>query len=110
MENVSGTELADVTIGGITTQYTLVPDGTHGELAAPFMTKTISYTATGGSTTIAFTTDAASPSFGNNDPMIDGISFSTASVPEPATWAMMLAGFDLAGAMLRPRRVAPLSV
>lgn len=32
------------------------------------------------------------------------ISFSTSAVPEPATWAMMIGGFALAGASLRQRR------
>lgn len=30
-----------------------------------------------------------------------------AGVPEPSTWAMMIAGFGLTGALLRRRRVAP---
>lgn len=35
------------------------------------------------------------------------VRFSSASaVPEPATWAMMITGFGLVGAMLRRRRVA----
>jgi len=32
-----------------------------------------------------------------------GFSYSLASVPEPATWALMLTGFGLAGAALRRR-------
>ncbi|ODT89770.1 PEPxxWA-CTERM sorting domain-containing protein [Phenylobacterium sp. SCN 70-31] len=31
----------------------------------------------------------------------------TGAVPEPATWAMMIGGFGLAGAVLRRRRLAP---
>jgi hypothetical protein len=92
-ENNGGTEIADVMIGSMLTQYTLTTNSSFGELAAPFTTYSISYVATGSSTTIAFTTDAASPSFGNNDPMIDGISFVGSSIPEPSTWAMMLVGF-----------------
>jgi hypothetical protein len=93
-ENVSGIEIADVTIGSQLTQYTLTVNPSYGELTEPFTTYSISYIATGSSTTIAFTTDAASPSFGSNDPMIDGISFvGTSGVPEPSTWAMMLVGF-----------------
>ena len=40
-------------------------------------------------------------------PTFDGHvgSFQTASVPEPATWTMLIAGFGLLGAALRRRRV-----
>lgn len=37
----------------------------------------------------------------------EGVS---SAVPEPATWAMMIAGFGLAGAALRRRRQAPATV
>ncbi|HWI85758.1 MAG TPA: PEPxxWA-CTERM sorting domain-containing protein [Sphingomonas sp.] len=33
----------------------------------------------------------------------------TADVPEPASWAMMLAGFGLIGGALRTRRTATIS-
>jgi hypothetical protein len=39
-----------------------------------------------------------------NDFVLDDISFSTAGVPEPATWAMMLIGFAGLGAAIRSRR------
>ncbi len=35
----------------------------------------------------------------------DGVSFQQSGVPEPSTWAMMVAGFGLMGAALRRRRV-----
>jgi hypothetical protein len=34
----------------------------------------------------------------------DGFAVTTGSVPEPASWAMLIAGFGLTGAMLRRRR------
>jgi hypothetical protein len=34
-------------------------------------------------------------------------TLNVAAVPEPATWAMMIAGFGLSGAALRRRRLAP---
>jgi choice-of-anchor A domain-containing protein len=37
------------------------------------------------------------------------LSFTPPSVPEPATWAMMVGGFGLVGAVLRRRRRAPLA-
>lgn len=104
-ENVSGVELSDVLINGaLAQQETLTVNSSYGELAAPFSTYTLTFTATGASTTIAFVTDANSPSFGNNDPMIDGISVDVGGVPEPASWALMLTGFGLAGAMVRSRK------
>lgn len=37
----------------------------------------------------------------------DNFKFSATAVPEPSTWALMIAGFGLAGAALRRRRVLP---
>jgi hypothetical protein len=36
-----------------------------------------------------------------------GQSFASGSVPEPATWVMMIGGFAFAGAMLRRSRQRP---
>ena len=47
--------------------------------------------------------------FGNNNDAADGYrldSVTVAGVPEPATWALMIGGFGLAGAALRRRRTA----
>ena len=35
---------------------------------------------------------------------LDDVAFATSAVPEPATWAMMITGFGLAGAAIRRRR------
>lgn len=35
---------------------------------------------------------------------LGGVSFNVTAVPEPAAWALMIAGFSLAGAALRRRR------
>lgn len=40
---------------------------------------------------------------------IDNVSLTSGAVPEPATWALMLGGFGLAGVALRRRRVAALA-
>jgi len=37
---------------------------------------------------------------------VDHFDVTAAGVPEPATWAMMIAGFGMSGAMIRRRRVA----
>jgi hypothetical protein len=39
-------------------------------------------------------------------PLLDNVVLSTGAVPEPATWAMMIAGFGIAGASLRRRKSA----
>lgn len=47
--------------------------------------------------------------FGNNNDSADGYrldSITLAPVPEPASWALMIAGFGLSGAALRRRRTA----
>lgn len=47
--------------------------------------------------------------FGNNNDSADGYrldAISLAPVPEPATWALMISGFGLAGSTLRRRRLA----
>jgi hypothetical protein len=41
---------------------------------------------------------------GGNDFAIDNIVVQAAGVPEPASWALMITGFGLAGATLRRRR------
>jgi hypothetical protein len=47
--------------------------------------------------------------FGNNNDAADGYrldAISIGAVPEPATWALMISGFGMAGATLRRRRLA----
>ena len=44
---------------------------------------------------------------GNNDIAVDTIGFKAGNaVPEPATWALMIGGFGLAGVSLRRRKAA----
>ncbi|HEY9235888.1 MAG TPA: PEPxxWA-CTERM sorting domain-containing protein [Phenylobacterium sp.] len=55
-----------------------------------------------GITSLAFTFD---PAIGSGKQFrVEGLS---SAVPEPATWAMMIAGFGLAGATIRRRRAIP---
>ncbi|MBS3961578.1 MAG: PEPxxWA-CTERM sorting domain-containing protein [Sandarakinorhabdus sp.] len=43
---------------------------------------------------------------GGNQPDMSHISFFGAVIPEPATWAMMIAGFGLVGGAMRRRRTS----
>ncbi|TRW15286.1 PEP-CTERM sorting domain-containing protein [Glacieibacterium frigidum] len=43
---------------------------------------------------------------GNADGRIRSLEFSSGAVPEPASWALMIAGFGAVGVAARRRRVA----
>lgn len=102
-ENTFGAStVLDVMIGSQLTQYTIVATSA-GLFLEPFKTTTINYVATGAATTISFTV-SSSTNLGNNDPLIDGVSFAAVSgAPEPSTWAMMLIGFAGLGFVARRR-------
>jgi hypothetical protein len=114
-ENCPGcTTVFTVNIGSFSQDFTLVADAS-GFFRKPFTVADISdYVATGGLTTLSFVV-RSSTNLGNNDPIIDRVLFertgttNVPGIPEPATWALMLGGFGLAGAALRRRRVAFLS-
>ena len=67
---------------------------------------TSSFTASGSSGTLTFM--GAPSTTGDNDTALDNVRVNalaaTSAVPEPATWAMMLAGFGLIGVSVRSRR------
>ncbi len=95
---VSGTYgvLADVT-GSSTFSYagTVQAPGTNPGTLASF-----NFVAGSGANVLRF---RQTSSF-DASPIIDNITLSTAAVPEPAAWALMITGFGLAGATLRRRR------
>jgi len=43
------------------------------------------------------------------DPAVEGVFSNVVAVPEPGTWALLIAGFGLTGAALRRRRAAALA-
>jgi len=103
-EDVAGTSELEVLIGGQATFYSLSSAGTW--FLKGFTLQTIDFVATSAITDIKFI-ETQNSSGGNNDPLIDGVSFAAASpAPEPASWAMMLGGFGLLGASLRAQRRA----
>ncbi len=105
-ENTAGVvTVLDVLIGSQLSQFTITGDNS-GIFRQPFHTTSISYLATGALTAVSFTV-SSSTQLGFNDPLIDGVSLVGAggnTVPEPATWAMLIGGFGLVGAVARRRR------
>ncbi len=99
-ENVLGTgpEFLDILVNGTSIgSYEMVQNSAYGELALPWVTDVLNFTATSSSSTIAFTVTGTS--LGDQDPLIAGIDLETASnpnptVPEPAT--ISLFGLGLA--------------
>jgi hypothetical protein len=99
---VNNPEFLNVLINGTLIHSFAVPfvNG-DSQLTAPFSTQSLNYTATSTASTITFTVTGTN--LGNNDPMIDGISFttSTSSVPEPSTWLTCLVGLAIGAVAYR---------
>lgn len=70
----------------------------HSRAAMGWQSFTYNFTATGISTTLSFASGAQS-AYG---PALDGVSVT--AVPEPAGWALLIAGFGLVGGQIRRRR------
>ena len=88
--------LADVNAGSVSSfSGTVQAPGTNPGTLASF-----NFVAVSGSNVLRF---RQTSSF-DASPIIDNITVSTAAVPEPGTWALMIVGFGGAGAMLRRRR------
>lgn len=64
------------------------------------------YTITRGSADIAFFSIGGSDTFGVESVTLGDLVAARGAVPEPATWAMMIGGFALAGASMRRRKLA----
>jgi hypothetical protein len=110
-ENCPGcTTVFTVNIGSAFSQdFTIVADSSGFFQKAFTVAEIADYVATGGTTALNFVVKS-STNLGNNDPILDRVIFErtgttvSPGVPEPATWAMMTAGFGLLGGALRRRR------
>jgi hypothetical protein len=106
--NVAGAPdpaLATVSAGGHSFDVVAPNDGSFGS-GHNMLWKTggFSFTGTGSPTTITL----AAGNGGNGGVFFDKISVTdgAGAVPEPQTWALMISGFGMMGAMLRRRRRA----
>ncbi|HZZ68552.1 MAG TPA: PEPxxWA-CTERM sorting domain-containing protein [Phenylobacterium sp.] len=105
----SGTQSAPGDILGFETGFPTFSNET-------WTTHTLSFVATNSGVVRAyfgsFSSDGEGPLLDNVSVSIDGgsgIGANGGGVPEPASWALMIAGFGLAGASLRQRRASRLS-
>ena len=91
----------NVTINGAAlVPYTFTTNGTTSRAQMGWVTYTYDFVAASTTSTLAFTSIDNTPS----GPALDNVSISGGSVPEPATWAMLIAGFGLVGLASRRRR------
>ena len=103
--NVYGpqTSTADVSAGGTVLSVIAENDGSFGSPANMiWKSGGFAFLGTGNTESIRLTATNG----GNAGVFFDNISVSTAAVPEPAAWAMMITGFGIVGSLLRRRRIA----
>lgn len=74
--------------------------GTVGS-AFPYTNFTISFRTNAAGSLRPFFATASSDNIG---PLLDNVNLSIGAVPEPATWAFMIAGFGAVGGVMRLRR------
>lgn len=89
--------------GGAPTNFGFDPSGASNANMG-WLSQTYNFTATSASSVLSFTSLAETAS----GPALDNVAIAdvTAAVPEASTWAMLIAGFGIAGASLRRRRGA----
>lgn len=86
----------DINMNLLDTALNGAPNGVYGRSTFSILRPTAD---------IAFFRISGSDSYGVNQVVLDGLVPNN-PVPEPATWAMMIGGFALAGAAMRRRRTA----
>jgi hypothetical protein len=95
-----GSETLSYALSGGGTNAGNILEHADNSLITTFSTTTFSFKSTGGPTTLTFTNDSILND--GVDPVLTNVS--VASVPEPATWAVMLCGVGMIGAALRDKR------
>ncbi len=97
--NLSGVDF--IAFPGLSTSIVGISTGGFLNSSDPFRTVSLFFTAAGaGNVKFNIGTNSAD----NVGPLLDNVKLTVdAGVPEPAAWAMMLAGFGLVGAAMRRR-------
>lgn len=93
-------------IYSISTQFTIIADGITTVRTSGASPSFFGITSGSAFTSLSVSVPRANAAAANGAafPTLDNLTFVTSTVvPEPATWAMMIAGFGLAGAALRRR-------
>lgn len=86
--------------------YSFTPEANANRFNKGWVTHTYAFTATSNSSLLTFAaTDIPNDAYG---PMIDKVSI--AAVPEPASWAMLIAGFGMVGGAVRRSRTSSRAV
>ena len=93
------TERLDVTFGGVTKSTTTLID--PSTVFSGWKTASFTFTANGTSQVLSFLS-VGTPDGQPPIALLDGVSLT--AVPEPATWALLLAGFGMVGYAARRRR------
>lgn len=88
--------------GGTPITFTHPGSTGHDAAGMNWTGQSFTFLATGANTKLTFTTNGTAQTYFG--PALDNVS--VAGVPEPAAWAMLLAGFALVGGSMRRRRVA----
>lgn len=99
----SSTKTVNVAVGGTPTAFTYTRPAGQSRTNMLWAAQTYLFTATGTSQALSFTSLDGSAS----GPALDNVAITrVGAIPEPAAWALMIAGFGMVGYAARRRRNA----